>query len=76
MANGNNKGRITVAEAGKKGGMRTRESHGHDFYQKIGQMGGETTSREHGPEFYQEIGHKGGQRVKQLIDEGKGTERR
>ena len=72
----NNKGQMSVQEAGRKGGTRTRESHGHDFYQKIGRMGGETTSREHGPEFYEEIGHKGGQRVKELINEGKGSEQK
>ena len=72
----NNKGQMSVQEAGRKGGTKTRESHGHDFYQKIGRMGGETTSREHGPEFYEEIGHKGGQRVKELINEGKGSEQK
>ncbi|MFA7253604.1 MAG: hypothetical protein WC107_03540 [Patescibacteria group bacterium] len=70
-----NKGQMTVGEAGKKGGLRTRESHGHDFYQNIGRKGGETTSRVHGPKFYQQIGQKGGQRVRELINEGKGTER-
>lgn len=71
----NQKGQMSVQEAGQKGGARTRETHGHDFYQKIGRMGGETTSREHGPEFYEQIGHKGGQRVKDLINEGKESER-
>ena len=54
------KGGMTVSEAGKKGGKKTRDTHGHEFYQQIGRMGGETTSREHGPDFYQQIGHKGG----------------
>ena len=66
---------MTVSEAGKKGGTRTSQTHGREFYQEIGRKGGETTSREHGPEFYQEIGHKGGQRVRELIEEGKETER-
>jgi len=70
-----NKSNMTVQEAGKKGGRRTSESHGHEFYQEIGRKGGETTSREHGPEFYQEIGHKGGQRVRELIEEGKSQEK-
>jgi len=69
------KGGMTVSEAGKKGGKKTRDTHGHEFYQQIGRMGGETTSREHGPDFYQQIGHKGGQRVKELIEEGKENER-
>jgi general stress protein YciG len=73
--NNEEKGAMTVSEAGKKGGTRTSQTHGHDFYQEIGRKGGETTSREHGPEFYQEIGHKGGQTVKRLIEEGKENER-
>ena len=71
----NEKGQMSVGEAGKKGGMKTRETHGHDFYQQIGRKGGETTSKEHGPGFYQQIGRKGGQRVRELINEGKGTEK-
>jgi general stress protein YciG len=55
-----NRGRMTVEEAGRKGG----------------QKGGRTTSERYGPEFYSEIGHKGGQRVKQLIEEGKEEENR
>lgn len=69
------KGRMTVSEAGKKGGRKTAQTHGHQFYQEIGRMGGETTSREKGPEFYSNIGHKGGQRVRELINEGRGKER-
>jgi uncharacterized protein len=46
---------MTVQEAGRKGGMRTAESHGHDFYEEIGHKGG----------------LKGGPKVKQLIEAGK-----
>ena len=65
---------MTVGEAGHKGGTRTSQTHGKDFYQDIGRKGGETVSRERGPEFYHEIGHKGGQRVKELINEGRKVE--
>ncbi len=34
------KGKMTVAEAGRKGGMRTSETHGTDFYKTIGHKGG------------------------------------
>ncbi|OQA04418.1 MAG: Glucose starvation-inducible protein B [bacterium ADurb.Bin400] len=35
------KGRMTVEEAGRKGGRRTSETHGHEFYEEIGQKGGQ-----------------------------------
>jgi len=75
----NNQGEITVQEAGRKGGARTAQTHGREFYQEIGhkggQKGGQATSKKYGPEFYSEIGHKGGQRVRELINEGKESER-
>lgn len=51
------KGKMTVQEAGKKGGEK----------------GGEVTAKKYGHQFYEEIGHKGGQKVKNLIEEGKKT---
>jgi len=72
------KGRMTVEEAGRKGGEKTSETHGREFYQEIGHKGGEkggrATSEKYGPEFYSEIGHKGGERVRELIEEGKESE--
>jgi len=71
----NQKGQMTVREAGKKGGETTSEKHGREFYQEIGhkggQKGGETTSEKYGPEFYHEIGTKGGHKVRDLIERGK-----
>ncbi len=68
------KGDITVGEAGRKGGERTSETHGKEFYEKIGHKGGEKTAATHGPDFYREIGHKGGekggQRVRELVKKG------
>lgn len=49
------KGRMSVEEAGRKGGERTSATHGRKFYSEIGQKGGKT----------------GGQKVKRLIEEGK-----
>jgi len=53
---------MTVREAGHKGGERTAETHGREFYEQIGHKGGEETARTHGHEFYKEIGHKGGEK--------------
>jgi len=76
------KGDMTVSEAGRRGGEKTAETNGHEFYEEIGhkggeiggQKGGEVTKERHGHEFYEEIGHKGGQKVKELIEEGKRSE--
>lgn len=69
---------ITVREAGRRGGEKTAETHGHQFYEEIGRMGGrkggETTAERYGHKFYEEIGQKGGQKVKHLIEEGKKAE--
>ena len=58
------KGDMTVEEAGRKGGEKTAKTHGHEFYEEIGHKGGEVGGR------------KGGQRVKELIEEGKESERK
>jgi general stress protein YciG len=49
------KGKMTVEEAGRRGGEKTSEEHGEEFYSEIGHKGGA----------------KGGPRVRQLIEEGK-----
>lgn len=68
-------GEMSVREAGRKGGEKTAETHGPEFYSEIGQKGGEkggeVTKQRYGPEFYSEIGHKGGQKVKELIERGR-----
>jgi general stress protein YciG len=53
------KGKMTFAEAGRRGGLRTSETHGGEFYSEIGRKGGKIG------------GPKGGQRVRRLIQEGK-----
>jgi general stress protein YciG len=37
---GGSKGGMTVAEAGRKGGERVRDTRGHEFYEEIGRKGG------------------------------------
>lgn len=36
------KGTMTVAEAGRKGGCAVRDTRGHEFYEEIGRKGGNT----------------------------------
>jgi len=35
------KGSMTVQEAGRKGGLRTAQTHGKEFYEEIGHKGGQ-----------------------------------
>ena len=35
------KGGMTVAEAGRKGGLTVRDERGHEFYEEIGRKGGQ-----------------------------------
>lgn len=35
------KGTMTVQEAGRKGGQKTAQTHGREFYEEIGHMGGQ-----------------------------------
>lgn len=58
--------KMTRAEAGRKGGLRTKERHGDDYFGRIGRLGGkkggESTKQRYGVEFYRSIGRKGGSR--------------
>ena len=64
VAEGN--GKMSRAEAGRKGGLSTKKRHGEEFFGRIGRIGGkkggDTTKRRYGVEFYQRIGRKGGSR--------------
>ena len=55
--------KMTVEEAGRKGGIKTAQTHGHEFYEEIGRKGGQTRKQELGHEGYQELGRKGGEAV-------------
>ena len=35
------KGTMSVQEAGRRGGQRTSQTHGRDFYEEIGRKGGQ-----------------------------------
>lgn len=41
MATMNEKGKVSVSEAGRRGGEKTSKTHGREFYQEIGHKGGQ-----------------------------------
>ena len=45
LVNEQKKGKMTVAEAGRKGGEKTAETHGEEFYSDIGHKGGQKVRR-------------------------------
>ncbi|MGH2830860.1 MAG: hypothetical protein ACRDJM_10295 [Actinomycetota bacterium] len=56
--------KISRAEAGRRGGLKTKERHGSEYFGRIGRLGGrkggESTKQRYGVEFYRAIGRKGG----------------
>ncbi|RJQ32631.1 MAG: hypothetical protein C4562_02930 [Actinobacteria bacterium] len=69
------KGKMTVQEAGRKGGLTVSKKYGHEFYEEIGKKGGKkgglAVRQKYGSPFFEEIGHKGGQKVRNLIKKAK-----
>ncbi|MHB1416483.1 MAG: hypothetical protein ACYC1C_14645 [Chloroflexota bacterium] len=69
-------GKMTVSEAGQKGGEKVSEKYPHEHFEEIGHKGGEKVSEKYPHEHFEEIGHKGGQKVRDLIDKGKEAEKK
>ena len=57
------KGKMTVEEAGRKGGEATSSSHDREFYQDIGSQGGQSSGGnfKNDPQRASEAERKGGQ---------------
>lgn len=70
------KGGMTVAQAGRRGGETTAKKYGRGFYEGIGRKGGERVAKKYGHEHFEEIGRKGGLKVAELIERGRRAEGR
>ncbi len=60
---------MTVAEAGRRGGQKTRDkmkADDPDYYKRIGKLGGNTTKTVHGFKHYHKIGKEGGLKNKAI----------
>lgn len=49
------KGKMTVQEAGHKGGEKTAKTHGREFYEEIGKKGGEAGGEKGGKKTQAEV---------------------
>ena len=66
------KAQLTVAQAGKRGGLATSARfRGTGFYQRIGAKGGETTKTRWG-HLFRQFGKLGGRPRRPTLDESKG----
>jgi len=45
LAKEKRRGKMTVEEAGRMGGIKTAETHGREFYSEIGTRGGQRVRR-------------------------------
>jgi len=59
---------ITVAEAGKRGGLSVLRKHGREFYAQIGRKGQKSMRRRY-PNMAREWGKLGGRPKKQSLDD-------
>jgi general stress protein YciG len=55
--------KLTKAEAGRLGGLRTKQRHGRPHFQQAGRKGGRATVATHGKEHMAEIGRRGFSRL-------------
>ena len=64
---------ISVRQAGQRGGSRTLERHGREFFQAIGKKGGQRTAKLY-RELLSDFGKKGGRPRRPTLDEYMGEE--
>jgi len=68
-------GKVTVQEAGRRGGCTTLERQGVEYFRAIGRKGGQRTARLY-VELLKEFGRKGGRPKRPTLDESPGEQDR
>ncbi len=67
--------KMSVSDAGSKGGKTTYKRYGVEHYSELGKKGGkkggDTTLKRHGREHYQRIGRMGGTKLRNLLQEAR-----
>jgi len=66
--NGEETTQLTVRQAGARGGSRTLERHGREFFRAIGRKGGRKTAELY-HELFSEFGKRGGRPRRPALDE-------
>jgi len=51
--------KLTRAEAGRLGGLKTKQRHGPDHYRRAGRLGAKALLAKYGPEHFRQIGKAG-----------------
>ena len=51
--------RDKAREAGRKGGLKVKETRGEAYYREIGKKGGDAIKAKRGSEYLREIGRRG-----------------
>jgi len=64
---------LTVKQAGQRGGSRTLERHGREFFQAIGRKGGQRTAKLY-RELLSDFGKRGGRPRRPTLDDCMGEE--
>jgi len=70
-----NKGRVTVAEAGSRGGRTTLQNRGTAFFKRIGRKGGKRTAELYGS-LLREFGRQGGRPKRPTLGRNMGEKHR
>ncbi|MFA7254217.1 MAG: hypothetical protein WC107_06740 [Patescibacteria group bacterium] len=71
MDNPDEKGQMPVTEAGLRGGLRTRDLYGPEYFREIGRLGGLASRKKHYWDYFEEVSQYGGYARIDYLTEGR-----